>query len=479
MRRLFISVVIALMAITTFGQIDNSSNIKSLITASPISVTIGGNFIVTGTFQASANERVDQFVTRIFNTAKDKLYGNVKEPEELILLNKQLDDYSIRNVTLKRISGEKQVLDLLRFREEGDFSNNPYLKNEDVLIFPASDLEYNYFWVSGAVNKPGKYHFIDGDKLSDAIRLSKGINKAFENVDIAEIHRLSYDGSKQEILKIKLNSDVELKRGDRIVLGSEEPQRKMFTIKVYGEVRKEGEVPVTKNNTTLRDVLINAGGVTENADLKRAKVFKESIFNFLIKKKFNIPETEVVNNGKLLESQFYWNMMEYDYLQLFRMTTLTNEDSVYFLIENRLKNFGEATSFSLENYMDENSDAANYKLREGDIVVIPPKPTTVFVFGQVANPGHLNYKAGEKFDYYIGRAGGYGPMSIVDEIKVIKGNSKLWVDPDSTTIEPGDLIFVPRDFPISFNEYVRRFGSYISILGSVATIILLLVQLGK
>ena len=39
----------------------------------------------------------------------------------------------------------------------GDFTNNPYLKNDDVIIFPQPDLEHNSFTVSGAVNNPGKF----------------------------------------------------------------------------------------------------------------------------------------------------------------------------------------------------------------------------------------------------------------------------------------------------------------------------------
>jgi len=83
----------------------------------------------------------------------------------------------LRNITLKRTNGEELKLDLMKFRRTGDFVNNPYLKNDDVLIFPSSDLDRNFFSINGAINKPGKYHFRDGDKLNNAIELAMELIK--------------------------------------------------------------------------------------------------------------------------------------------------------------------------------------------------------------------------------------------------------------------------------------------------------------
>jgi len=53
------------LLLTTIAS-PQSGNEKALaVSGAAISVTIGGDFIITGTFPAMVNERVDQFVTRI------------------------------------------------------------------------------------------------------------------------------------------------------------------------------------------------------------------------------------------------------------------------------------------------------------------------------------------------------------------------------------------------------------------------------
>jgi len=121
-------------------------------------------------------------------------------------------------------------LDLIKFRRTGNFGYNPYLKNDDVIIFPATDFERNFFTVSGAVNNAGTFHFFDGDKLSDALFLADGVNLAYENVNQVEITRLSYDGEKMESIIVDINSDIALKRGDRIRVLANETQRKDFKV---------------------------------------------------------------------------------------------------------------------------------------------------------------------------------------------------------------------------------------------------------
>ena len=71
-----ISIVLFILFISVcHAQIDQTGNKTNdyLAGANLISVTIGGKFIVTGTFPASISERADQFITHIFNQAVDKL----------------------------------------------------------------------------------------------------------------------------------------------------------------------------------------------------------------------------------------------------------------------------------------------------------------------------------------------------------------------------------------------------------------------
>ena len=50
--------------------------------------------------------------------------------------------------------------------------------------------------------------FVDGDKLSDAIELGQGINKAYENINEAIIYRLNTGGSELDSIVVGLNEEV-------------------------------------------------------------------------------------------------------------------------------------------------------------------------------------------------------------------------------------------------------------------------------
>ena len=452
----------------------------NILGAGAISVTIGGDFIITGTFPALLTERVDQFITRIYNQTKEKALGNItNDPELLFKLKKQLDDYSIRDIKLKRADGEIIQLDLLKFRTTGDLSEDPYLKNDDVLIFAPSDLERNFFTISGAVNKPGKFHFVDGDKLSDAIELAQGINKAYENVDSVKIDRLSYDGEILTSTKVSINSNFDLRRGDRIVVLAQETERKEFSAYVVGEVNSPGEIPISKDNTTLKQVIEAAGGLKPTASLENSKLFTGNIVPMLLEQQFGIKLKE---NPDILELKLPDKLLIFENMLMSRMSDLTVEDTAYFYLENRIRILNEGSSVDFTKIKDDSSQAANYIVHNGDVVIIPRIIHKVYVFGQVVNPGYINYKKGEKFRYYIHKAGGYGEYAQGEgDVMVIKNSSKNWLqaDDDKTTIEEGDYVWVPRTPPRSFNYYVGTIGNYLSIVASAATVILLLIQFNK
>ncbi|MEJ2613497.1 MAG: SLBB domain-containing protein [Ignavibacteriaceae bacterium] len=447
----------------------------NILGAGAISVTIGGDFIITGTFPALLTERVDQFITRIYNQTREKTLGNItNDPELLLKVKKQLDDYSIRDIKLKRADGEIIHIDLLKFRTNGDLTEDPYLKNDDVLIFAPADLERNFFTISGAVNKPGKFHFVDGDKLSDAIELAQGINKAYENVDSAKIDRLSYDGERLTSTKVPIDGDFNLQRGDRIVVLAKETERKEFSAYVVGEVNSPGEIPISKDNTTLKQVIKAAGGIKPTASLENSKLFTGNIVPLLLEQQFGI---KIQNSPDLLELKLPDKLVRFENIVMARMSNLTEEDTAYFYAENQLRILNEGSAVDFTKINDDSSLAANYIVHNGDVIIIPRKMHKVYVFGQVVNPGYVNYEEGKDFNFYVKKAGGYGEYAQGEgDVMLIKNSSKSWIPAEDSKahIEEGDYIWVPKSQRRTFSYYVRLAGSYLSIVASVATVILLL-----
>ena len=138
----------------------------------------------------------------------------------------------MRGIVLKRSDGKEIPVDLQKFRTVGNFKDNPYLKNDDVIIFPSNDITNNFFSVSGIVNRPGTFYFVEGDSISDALELARGLNPAYEKIDSVEISRLSYDGNTQTIKMVAIKDNIPLQRGDRLRFVAQENQRRNFSVSI-------------------------------------------------------------------------------------------------------------------------------------------------------------------------------------------------------------------------------------------------------
>jgi protein involved in polysaccharide export with SLBB domain len=454
--------------------LDDKISTNSLLSAAAISITIGGSFPVTGSFPALMTERVDEFITRMYAEAVDLTLKVTTDAEIYRKLKKELANFALRGIKLKRASGEEYKIDLQKFRINGDFANNPYLKNDDVIIFPTHDIDRNFFSVYGAVNKPGTFFYVDGDNLGDALTLVDGINPAYENVDSIEVFRLAYDGQTQTIFRAVIEEDFEIQRGDRIRFLAQESQIKNFTVNVLGEVNIPGLVPITMNNTTLYEVIQLCGGFTPNASLKRARVYSRNSLAMLLEQQYNIPLNE---QPDLENPRFRNTILNLELALMYRMSNVITEDTNYFNLENQLRILTEGSSLDFRKIEDPNSDIAKYKLQDGDVVIIPPIQNSVYVFGQVLRPGHVTFFEGKDYQYYVGEASGLGELAEEDEIMVIKGGSRAWISPvrEEVIVEEGDYIYVPKENLRSFRSYILEYSVYVSMLASIAAILLSIV----
>ena len=459
-----------------FNQ-DRLSN-SNLTNIGAISVTIGGSFPINGTYPAFITDRVDAFVSRMYAQAVDLMMRATSDPDIYKKLKQELDNYALRGITLKRASGEIVQCDLQRFRLTGDFKYNPYLKNDDVIIFPTYDLTRNFFSVWGVVNSPGTFQFIEGDKLGDALELVNGINPAYENVDSVEISRLSYDGQTQSIIVIPIDENYSIQRGDRIRFVARENQRKNFSVTVLGEVNIPGVVPITKDKTTLYEVLRSAGWFTPQASFTRARVYSKNSLAKLLELQYGIKLGEQPD----LENPRVRNLiLNLELALMYRMSNVVTEDTNYFNLENQLRVLTEGSSLDFKKIGDPKSDIANYIVMDGDVIIVPELQNSVYVFGQVLRPGYVTFIEGKDYHYYITEASGIGELAEEDDIMIIKAGSRAWIsaDNDSVTIEEGDYIYVPKESLRSTRSYIMEYSVYLGVLASIAAILLSIVTIAN
>lgn len=448
--------------------------------ANAISVTIGGSFIVNGSFPASQYERVDQFITRLLNTAKIQQLSGQTDNYAIDMINLKFSNIAKRNIRLKRINGEELTLDLERFHLTGDYRFNPYLKNEDVLIFPKFDIERDFVSIDGAVSNPVKFQFVEGDKLTDALLFSQGVSKAYQNVTQAEITRLSYNGKEKNLIVVDLNSDFALQPGDRIRVLADETNRKDYRVLVLGEVNKPGYIPISKNNTLVKEVIERAGGFKNTASLRNTELIRGSdSYSMYMKDILTKSFEQNRYDNRRMEGALYDNRIMEELL-MNRMSYLTEEDTLYFKIDNELRFLRGNALVDFSQLENENSSSSKFIVKDGDVIMVPEKKDLVYIYGQVANAGYVKYSEGKDIEYYISQSGGLGELARnIDEISVIKARSRAWITVGSEKnikIEPGDYIWVPKKTPRTFSFYLQRVGTIASVVGSVATIILLFAQ---
>jgi protein involved in polysaccharide export with SLBB domain len=473
-----------LMAQSLFAQLNDkaTSTKKEVDLLQPIIVTIGGNFIVTGSFSAFATQRLDHFITQIFTEAQSNALGNINQLFEKQKVLDELNKFPLRDITLKRYNGEVHKIDLLKYRMTGDFSFNPYLMNDDVILFPGYDPKTNFVEVDGAVNKSLKFQFVEGDKLSDALLFAGGINKAFDNINKAQISRLYDNGSKEKLIDVDLKNDFQLERGDRIKILYDETNRKEFKALVLGEVNRPGYVYLTREGLPIKHVIEKSGGLKQTASLKYSELLRNGSSTEILRKNQIIDEFQ--KNPQSLE----WQLKLYDYkimkdkFSFLRLSNLSIDDTIFFDIDNQLRIMNDHKYFDFTKIYDENSQESNFQIKDGDVILIPEHFNYVYVFGQVPRFGYTPFEIGKDYKYYVDKVGGKSENARDDdEIVLIKGDTKNWIveKKENTMIEPGDFIYVPKKIPRTFSYYLERIGDVAAIVGSVATIILLIIQSGK
>ncbi len=369
-----------------------------------------------------------------------------------------LNVVNFRKIQLRR-NGVVLNVDLRKYFATGDDRYNPYLLEGDWIVLQRRDPN-SFVSIYGAVNKPGLYEFVEGDKLTDIIKIAGG---TLESADIerVEISRLDEQGKiKQKIyinLKNILNGlaeDVSLERNDRIFVPEERTLKQDYKVTVTGEVKYPGTYPISRNGTMLSQILKEAR-LTEYSDVQNVLVINGGADNPI-----------AVRIDTLLP------------LLLLKNFVFPSSDSLYFSYEVDLLKSLKFNSIDVEKVI---SGAEDYELQDGDLIYIPPKNNFVYVFGQVNSPGFVSYEKGKDYRYYISKAGGFTGFARKGDVKVIKRKTFTWADADDVEIEPGDYIFVPKKIvrePIYYWNLAKDIILTVGAVAStVATIILISNQL--
>ena len=363
------------------------------------------------------------------------------------------DKSSQRNIKLINIGHDTVTADLRYFNSTGLVDANPYLHEGQVVFVPVVSDSFNKIEIYGAVNAPGIFEYRAGDRVSDLLTLGFGLS-ADADPDGGELARFESDG-KQTLRKVDLttiqadhaaSANFALLPDDRLFIRSLAGFHSKARVSIVGEVRYPGVYPLEGDLQTLSSLVAKAGGVTKNASLSEAEMYRSSQFD-ISEQKSNFDRLLQLTTDKLTDFE------------------------VQYLKEVSGRRPGKvAVDFELllgRNQMDH-----DVQLMDGDWVNIASKSYSVSVLGRVVNPGLVPYKDGEMIDYYIRLAGGYGYKANKGDIRIIKASTGALVKPDSKTpVAMGDRIMIPQKKAANVWQFVKDAGFFLANLATIYLVI--------
>ncbi len=307
------------------------------------------------------------------------------------------------------------------------------LEPSDVVnVFAVLEERRNFVTVRGNVFRPGTYQFAPGMKLWDVIAQTQGF-LSDTYLERAHIFRLQPDLTRL-LISVSLEQDStghqtenpELSDLDEILIYGRRDFRPQRTVRISGSVRRAATYPYVPG-TTLRDLVIAAGGLADDAYLSYAEIAR-------------LPAARV--NGALADTI----RVPLD------STYIVDRDSAGYLGPPGLPGpAGGAPEFALEPY---------------DNVLILQQPgwelqRSVSLSGQVRFPGRYALtRRDERLLDVLGRAGGLTHVAYPRGIQFYRAEGALGRigidlvralrDPrhrDNVTLFAGDSIFVPEYQP--------------------------------
>ncbi len=433
-----------------------TSEIKTiLLYPRQFKITVSGAVNGPGPVIATPFERVSEILV-IANRPTDIHTRLAATKPDFVLPSTYGSD---RNIEIRHRSGTITRVDLRRYLATGDLDSNPTLRDGDVIYVPVRNLDTGTVSLAGAVNIPGVYEHVAGDNLGVLLEMAGGLSVAADRtrIEIARTIPVINGPSRIETVTVDMGIGpsalvTPIVPRDRIFVRTPQKTNSDFLVVVRGEVLFPGTYPVQSDGVQLSQIIEMAGGFTEEAFLRGGTIVRN----------FRREGTQASESISL------------ERLARLRLSRLGEQERVDFETQAGFRQQTVVADF--ERLFHDQDVTADVTLQPGDMVVVPSKNETVHVMGQVANPGQIPFEPGMDTEYYIRMAGGLSRHARDGKIQVIKMDSNLWLHPDQTTVEVGDMIWVPRH-PV--RNYFAIFRETLAVMTTLTTLYLVLQQISK
>jgi protein involved in polysaccharide export with SLBB domain len=356
---------------------------------------------------------------------------------------------SYRQIELRRGNQRVAALDLYDVLLRGDRSADATLQGEDVIHVGPIGVQVGLI---GSVNKPAVFELKPAELLGDVLAMAGGFSAVADTSRVA-IERLD-ERSTVRIVEVALPEGTRspLRQGDVLrafsaVEVAVPVQRQNKRVRVEGEVARPGEY-VLPPASTIADALRVAGGVTAAAYAFGTEFSRESV-----------RVTQQQNYERALRD------LETDLARANTTRRTASGEEAAIQASRETANTRLVASLRalrptgriVLQLPPDGSELPPLALEDGDRLYVPPRPTSVGVFGSVFNGGSYLYSPGRSLEDYLALAGGPTRGADASSTFVIRANGSVvsnqqqrgWLGRSGNfggvVAEPGDTIFVPEE----------------------------------
>lgn len=390
-----------------------------------------------------------------------ELHGESNLAEALEIAGGVLSTGTLRHIDVERVQAhDKKIMLSLDLPESNDQQTSTKaieaFKIQDgdtIRISPILPYSYKTVYLDGHVFHPGKYPYSEGMKVTDLIK-SYADMLPEPSRRHAEIIRLNAPDYRPVVLAFNLEDALsgkgtvpDLKPFDTVRIFGRYDFEDAPEIMVSGEVREPGE-HLTNGETHLRDAIYLAGGITTDAKLDDAQIYrklpngevrilsvnlgralagdpkedllleaKDRVIVHRDLAKLDPPTVSIL--GEVAKPGRYplgTNISAADLVRLAggfkRGAYTTSADLSRYVVENGKRILGEHQEIPIAKAMSGEADS-DVRLMDGDVLSIRQLAgwaeigASIIVKGEVLHSGTYGMEEGEKLSAIIERTGGF------------------------------------------------------------------------
>jgi len=338
------------------------------------------------------------------------------------------------------------------------------LENEDILYIPfrREAMAQRTLTIFGEVHFPGTYEYADDMTIEDFILQAGGPTDAASTARVDVSRRIvdpsatttdktiaqTFSFSLQNGYVVDGKRDFTLQPYDEVFVRKSPGYQPQRNISVVGEVLFEGVYSLPTKNMRLSDAIKAAGGFTDEAYIRGARVER------------------VLNPDELFRVEQLIRMARMQTGQGLDTTQVTRMDSIYYV------------GINLDKAIENPGSDYDIVLREGDRLVVPEYNGTVKINGNVMYPNTVAYSPGKPYKWYVNQAGGFGMRAKKSRTYILYQNGTVTKAKGSSKIEPGCEIIVPAKTRTT-QETISQIGSLSTTMATLVTLLVSVMNLVK